>query len=419
MKYKRNFLLYLSARFISLIGTGIQLTALPLFILDLTHSGMLMGISSAINIIPNVLISPTAGILGDRKNRKYLMIISDFSRGILTLILSILAFRGILSIYVLFAVQILVSIMNSIFYSSSSAIISELIDEDELMKAMSTRGGLDAVSMIVGPAIGGVLYGFCGIKAIFFINALSFIISGILSLFMIYVCKNHKNKNLSNTSLFKEMGEVLTFIKSNKGLIQLFAFAMISNLLISPFIDIVMPYVVKTCIGFSSGQYGFLISIFTIGALAGNILLNLLSKKMRVKTIMNLGVLIEAVMLFALSIAVSPELVKLLGSHSISLFLSLSLICIIIGIANALLNTPINTNLQKMVPNYLRSRFFSILGVFMQCTVPIGSLVYGLVLDKFPYFYILLIVTTLNALASIIFMVKAVNEVYEPSISEN
>lgn len=419
MKYKRNFLLYLSARLISLMGTGIQLTALPLFILDLTHSGMLMGISSALNILPNVLISPAAGILGDRKSRKHLMIISDFSRGILTLMLSILAFRGILSIYVLFAVQILVSIMNSIFYSASSAIISELIDEGGLMKAMSTRGGLDAISQVVGPAIGGVIYGLWGIKLIFFINALSFIVSGILSLFIIYVCKNHENKKLSNPSFFKEMGEVLTFIKNSKGLIQLFAFTMISNLLISPFIDIVMPYVVKTCIGFSSGQYGFLISIFTLGALVGNILLNPISKKAKIKTIMNLGILMEALMLFSMSISVSPQLVNLFGSHSILLFCILSLICIIIGIADASYNTPINTNIQQMVPDAMRSRFFSIFGIFMQCTIPIGSLVYGLVLDKFPYYYILIAVTVLNAAASIVFMVTAVNEVYKPKISEN
>lgn len=418
MKDKRNFILYLTGRFISFIGTGVQQIALPLFILDLTHSGALMGVFSALNLVPNLITSPFAGILGDRKDRRKIMVISDFGRGILVCILGFLAFGGKLNIYILFGAQILISIMDSIFGSASSAIIGELLGEDELMRAMSARGGLDAFSMIIGPALGGVIYGFFGIKVVFFINGASFIFSGIMSAFMIYVCKNHNNEKLTIKAFFNDNKEVLTFIKSNKGLMQLFTFAMLSNLLIAPFIDIVLPYVIKKAIGFSSQQYGYLMATFTIGVLIGNVALGIFAKRIETKVTLNAGLFVEALIFLVLSISVFPSGVKFLGGPSWLFFAALTIIFLSIGTANACVNTPIGTNLQKMVSNDMRSRFFSLLGIFSQGAVPLGSMVYGVLLDKFHYYYILLVVVILNVIVTAIFVAKAVDEVYEPKMDE-
>lgn len=416
MKGKRNFILYLTGRFISLIGTGIQQVALPLFILDLTHSGMLMGVFSALNLVPNLIASPFAGILGDRKNRRNIMVSVDFGRGILVCFLGILAFHGKLSISILFISQIAISIMDSLFNSSSSAIIGELLEEDELMRAMSVRGGLDAFSYIIGPALGGVIYGFIGIKAVFLINGASFFVSGITAIFMIYKCKNHKHQKMTVTLFLKENADVLKYIKSNIGLMQLFTFAMISNLLVVPLLDIIFPYTIKKGLGFSSQQYGYLISTFTLGILIGNVVLSLLSNKLETKKVMNSGFIVETVMFFGLSVVVFPKSAAFLGGNSWILFSILAFTCLTIGVFNACVNTPINTNLQKMVKNDMRSRFFSFLGMFSQGAVPLGSIVYGILLDKFKYYDILFAVMIINALSVIVFMYIASDEVYTPGV---
>ncbi|WP_337955461.1 MFS transporter [Clostridium luticellarii] len=84
------------------------------------------------------------------------------------------------------------------------------------------------------------------------------------------------------------------------------------------------------------------------------------------------------------------------------------------GFFNSGLNTPLNTNLQEIVPNEMRSRFFSILGVFGQGAIPLGSLIYGILLDRFPYYYILMIVMSIVFVVTMVFMKRAVPEVYEP-----
>jgi DHA3 family macrolide efflux protein-like MFS transporter len=247
MNNSKNFWMYIGGRFISLIGSGIQTIALPLYILDITGSGTLMGIFSMLTLLPALIAAPFSGIIGDRKNRRNIMVTMDFGRGALISLLGILALTGCFNIYILFILQIFISIMDSLFNSSSSALMPDLISKNELIEANSTKGGLDAAATILGPALGGVIYGIWGIKMIFFVNGISFMISAIFSMFITYKGQVIKkgNEKVNIKVFLNENFEALKFIVSKKGLLQLFSFAMISNFLLAPMFDIIMPYALR------------------------------------------------------------------------------------------------------------------------------------------------------------------------------
>ncbi|WPC44337.1 MFS transporter [Clostridium sp. JS66] len=416
MKLEKNLSFYMLGRFISYIGTGIQQIAMPLYILDITHSAIMMGMFSALNLLPNVITLPFAGILGDRKNRKNIMIITDIVRGVLILTLGFLASWNSLNIYILFLMQIFISIMDSIFSASSTAILPELIKEEELMKAMSLRGSSDAISMIIGPSLGGIIYGLWGIKTVFYLNGLSFMLSAVSSIIIVYKNLNVKKEKITLKSFFIENASVVSFITKNKALTQLFLFCLLINFLVAPFFDIVFPYVLKKCVGFNSQQYGYLISCFTVGILLGNIAIGIYLKNFSTKIVIKVAILLQAAMLFILTFSVYPNSINYLGGHDLKLFIILAIVILLCGLFNSGINTPMNVNLQKMVPNEMRARFFAILGVFCQGAVPFGSLIYGFVLGKFAYQYVLLIVTVIFLAACFIFILKAVAEVYEPQI---
>jgi len=86
--FEKNFVLFALGRLVSLVGSGIQMVAIPLYILDLTGSGAAMGIFTLLGMIPRLLAAPFAGVIGDRWNRKKIMVWTDFLRGILILYLS-------------------------------------------------------------------------------------------------------------------------------------------------------------------------------------------------------------------------------------------------------------------------------------------------------------------------------------------
>lgn len=413
MKKNKNLWLYILGRFISLIGSGIQMIALPLYILDLTGSGTLMGVFSVLSMVPALLSAPLAGIIGDRKNRKNVMITMDLGRGTLIAILGILAMTSKLNVYILFSSQVIISIMDSLFGSSSSAIMPDLISNEELMKGNSLKGGFDAASMILGPALGGVIYGVFGITAVFLLNAASFFICAAFCIFMKYHKEIQIKDKLNSKVFLKENLEALKFIGSKKGLLQLFIFAMFSNFLMAPMFDIIMPFVLKKQIGFSSQQYGYGMCFFTVGVLIGNIAIANLYKKFTSKVLMKSGLIFETAFTMIGCALMFPKIVSVFGGATLSLFFAIVSCFLIIGIFNAFVNTPISTNLQKLVPDEMRSRFFSLLGIMSQGAVPLGSLIYGIVLDRIPYAYLLVIVNIASLLVTAIFLIKACDEAYE------
>ena len=418
MKKNKNLFMYMGGRFISLIGSGIQMIALPLYILDLTGSGTLMGVFAMLTLVPALITAPFSGIIGDRKNRRNIMVVMDCGRGALILLLGILAMLGYLNIYVLFLSQIFISMMDSLFNSSSSALMPDLISSDKLIGANSTKGGLDAASMILGPALGGVIYGIWGIKMVFYINGISFIISAIFSAFIKYNKKMIPKEKINAKIFFKETSEVLNFIWSKKGLLQLFTFAMISNFLLAPMFDIIMPYVLKKKIGFTSQQFGYIIGFFTMGVLLGNIGLAIYFKKLTSKKLMKTGLIVESIVTVLMCALLFPRMVGLYGGATLALFISITICCLAMGFFNAFVNTPISTNLQKLVPPDMRSRFFSILGMFSQGAIPLGSLLYGILLDLIPYYSLLTIINILSLLVSAVFLIKACDEAYEAEPTE-
>lgn len=413
MKKNKNLWMFLGGRFISLIGSGIQMIALPLYILDLTGSGTLMGIFSVMTLVPALVAAPISGIIGDRKNRRNIMIAMDMARGLLIILCGILAMAGSFNIYILFSIQIFISVMDSLFNSSSSALLPDLISKDELIEANSAKGGFDAASLILGPALGGVIYGIWGIKMVFYINGFSFLTSALFSLFISYNKEIYKKEKINLKIFIRENSQVLKFITVKKGLLQLFTFAMISNLLLAPLFDIIMPYVLKKEIGFASQQYGYIMGFYTAGILLGNIGISIYFKKLCLKKLMKTGLIIETIVTAIVSILLFPKIVNIYGGAAWSLFISISLCCGVMGFFNAFVNTPISTNLQNLVPDEMRSRFFSILGMFSQGAVPIGSLIFGILLDSMKYYNLLTIVNILSAIAAVIFLTRACDEAYE------
>ena len=77
MTLNRNFWLFAFGRFVSQLGWAVQDVALPLYVLDKTHSGSMTTAFILAEIIPSIIVMPFAGAIGDRYNRKHLMVSFD------------------------------------------------------------------------------------------------------------------------------------------------------------------------------------------------------------------------------------------------------------------------------------------------------------------------------------------------------
>jgi len=408
----RNFWLYAIGRLVSLIGSGVQSLAIPLYILDLTGSGTIMGTFMVITMLPRILFGPIAGVLGDRFNRKMIMIYMDFARGASILAMAVLAGANSLTITVLFIFQLLISTFDISFDPATAAMLPDIIDSDKLLRGNSILGAINSLSYIIGPALGGILYGMFGIEAVLILNGASYIASAISEIFIRYRQTTEKGK-ISLKSVFKDIVEGVGYMRKINGLILVMVFAMLSNFLLSPFFSVVFPFFARTIVGFTSEQYGFLQSGWVVGVLIGNVILGTLLSKKRQGNLFAMGLTAETLILFLLTVFFFPYFIDLFGWASWRYFAALGLPILVTGIFNAFVNTPLNTLFQKIVPTNYRSRIFSVISILSQIATPLGAAIYGFAVDRVPVHYLILVSSICNALLTLVFLLKGMTKLFD------
>ena len=414
----RNFWLYAIGRLVSLIGSGIQSLAIPLYILDLTGSGTIMGTFMVITMLPRILFGPIAGVLGDRFNRKMIMIYMDFARGAAILAMAVLAGANSLTITVLFIFQLLISTFDISFDPATAAMLPDIIESDKLLRGNSILGAINSLSYIIGPALGGILYGMFGIEAVLILNGASYIASAISEIFIRYQQTTEKGK-ISLKSVFKDVVEGVRYMRKINGLILVMVFAMLSNFLLSPFFSVVFPFFARTIVGFTSEQYGFLQSGWVVGVLIGNVILGTLLSKKRQGNLFAMGLTAETLILFLLTVFFFPYFIDLFGWASWRYFAALGLPILVTGIFNAFVNTPLNTLFQKIVPTNYRSRIFSVISILAQIATPLGAAIYGFAVDRVPVHYLILVSSIGNALLTLVFLLKGMTKLFDGKTPDN
>jgi MFS family permease len=398
-------------RLVSLIGTGIQDVAVPLFILDITGSGTAMGAFMIITVAPRLILVPIAGVIGDRINRKWIMVWMDFGRGITIMVLMILASHSLVTIPVLYFAQFIMSLMNALFGPATMAMLPDIVEDQNLVRANSILGSVNSISMIVGPGLGGVIYGLGGIQTVFLINSVSFILSGISELFIVYEQKTTQIERVRE--VIHDLIEGFKFVKIHTGLFIILMVALVINFLISPLFSVLFPYVMRLVIRFSSSQFGFLEASFIIGALAGNIAIGTWLAHAKVKTMVIRGLILQAFFMVIFAGMIFPSVINLFSHGSWNLFSLFFVILVIMGLFNAFVNTPLLVEIQRLAPTEFRARVFSVLEVMTQGVVPIGFGIMGILLDRIQPHIVALSVLILMIAVMVLFIVKYADMVFE------
>ena len=409
MKDERNFWLYAVGRLVSLIGTGVQDIAVPLFILDITRSGTAMGTFMIISMAPRLVLIPLAGVVGDRVNRKLIMVWMDFGRGAVILFLAFLAAQNLVTIPILFIAQFAMSLMNALFGPATMAMLPDIVKEDDLTRANSVIGAINSLSGILGPVLGGIIYGLGGIQIAFLINGISFVASGISELFIRYEQKTRKFEKVRE--VVQDLKGGIHFVGAHKGLLTLLVFALVTNFLMAPVFGVLVPYVLRIVINFSAEQYGMIQTSFVVGLLIGNIIIGTLLAKARIEKMLNGGLLIESVFMVFFVALIFPEVIETLGYASWALFSCMFVTFMFMGVFNAFVNTPLMVGMQKLTPTEFRARVFSVVEVVAQGVVPIGFGITGILLDLAPAHVISLFLFIFTLMVTVLFVFKYSKEV--------
>ena len=181
--FGKDFTLVVIGQIISLFGNAILRFALPLYLLRETGSSSLFGAVTACSFIPMILFSLVGGVLADRMNKRNIMVGLDFGTAGLILIFYLL--HGLMPIVPLMIVCLMVLYgISGTYQPSVQASIPVLVEREQLMQANAVINMVSTLSSLLGPVIGGVLFGTWGLTPILLVSIGCFISSAVMEIFI-------------------------------------------------------------------------------------------------------------------------------------------------------------------------------------------------------------------------------------------
>ena len=160
-----GFPFFFIAMLVSLFGTGMNFAGVTWYVLGITHSTVKVSVIVILVTLPGLVVPPFGGVLIDRIDRRYLGITIDSIRAVMVLCIAGLAFVGKLALWELYSMVLLLGVGFAIYWSTTNALVQELVPRDKLVAANATvliavQGGMAAAGALVGrrtpPAVGPV-----------------------------------------------------------------------------------------------------------------------------------------------------------------------------------------------------------------------------------------------------------------------
>ena len=170
----RDFRLLWSGQLVSLIGRQVTVVAIPFQVYQLTHSSLAVGLLGVAQVVPYIVFSLIGGAIADRYDRRRVLLVTQTLLATCSLALAAMAFNKVGSLPLLYLLAALIAALSASDLPSESAIVPNLVAPRHLAPALSLNFAQFQASLVVGPAIGGVVLSALGLPFAYLIDAASF-----------------------------------------------------------------------------------------------------------------------------------------------------------------------------------------------------------------------------------------------------
>ena len=261
----RNFRLYFLGQAVSAPGTWMQLVAEGWLVLQLTGSGVALGLVSSLQFGPMLIGGAWGGVLADRLDKRRVVLVTQAIKAGLAGLLGVLVLAGVISMWMVYAIALAEGVVNVVDNTSRRSFVMELVGRDHVANAVSLTGALWTVARITGPAVGGLIIAVAGVGPCFLINAASY--AGVLiGLKRIRTEELHRSERVARAP--GQVREGISYVLGEPQLRLPLMLMAVAGILAYNF-RVVLPLLATDAFDRGAGVFGLLYSAMSVGSLAG------------------------------------------------------------------------------------------------------------------------------------------------------
>jgi MFS family permease len=353
----RNYRLYFYGQLVSTSGTWMQTVALGWLVLRITNSGLAVGVVTALQFLPMLLIGTYGGVIADRLEKRRTLVITQGGMAASSAALAVITLMGADPLWAIYLLTFVLGVFSAVDMPVRQAFVSEMVGQDDLPNAVALNSAMFSTSRIIGPAIGAVLIKLFDVGPVFAVNALSFaaVIAGLLMM---------RSEELHLTPpVAKAKGQAregLRYVWDTPELRSTIGVMAVVGTLAFNF-TVVLPVLAKFTFHGDAGTYGWLTSLMGLGSMIGA--LGVASRlrptaKLLVGSCMAFGVVMVAS-------AVAPTL------------MSEDLLIVLLGTTSITFMATANTTCQLTSIPAMRGRVMALYGLVFLGSTPIGGPIVG------------------------------------------
>ena len=412
----KNFIIIVIGQIISLFGNAIQRFSMSLYLLEFTGSTAAFARILAISTIPYIIFAPIAGRLSDNINRKKIMVYLDLICSVIIGVYAFILLRGHDHEIIVGTVMFILSLCATLYGPAVTSSIPQIVEEKKLTSANGVINQVGSVVNFAGPILAGLLYGLLGIKAIVIINAVSFLISAIMEMFLDIpdVAKKEDVSGDSNEKVISiefvkksciDMKESFIYLKHEKKVILgIIASYALCNIFLVPILSIVAPYFINVFLGLPSEVFGVVEAICVLGMILGGLWISVKPNVFSIKKVHYT----YFPMIFGVLLMSTLGLIKL-NAYILASIFAFGGLAIMLSIA--LSNVLTLTFIQKQIPDNMLGRVSAFSTAVATISVAPGQLLFGQVIDMGIPIGIILLVSAIFNIGLMLFVKWNVREI--------
>jgi MFS family permease len=358
-----NYRLYFIGQVVSVSGSWMQRVAQSWLVLHLTGSGVALGLVSALQFLPMLILGAWGGVLADRIDKRRLLMVTQALMGMLALALGTVTLTGLVQLWMVYLLALLLGLVTAFDNPARQSFVMEMVGRRQLTNAVSLNSTVFTGARVVGPAIAGILITLVGTGWCFVINAVSF---AAVVLALVAMDPAQLQRPEVPAGRHGHVMEGLRFVWSRPDVrVPLAVLAVVGTLALNW--TVILPLLARNTFGGDASTYGLLFAVLGLGSLAGA----LFTAGRREPSV---GLLLGALVAFGvlmLAAAAAPTLPLEIAA------------LIPTGMAALAFQTTANSLIQLRSDPALRGRVMAMYSVVFIGTTPIGAPIVGWVAQQY------------------------------------